>query len=1160
MPATYSELDVKLPIILLPVRLETRYFATGAQQLELRVRIFPSPAHVTADKPGIDQIENDEAIAYWTIRKKSGDNSLDTVAAWQRVVGLFGSPRAQWLRRTLEPTVSADGSLAFPQIQIAPSAATAPLLNATATALPTRFFIAGFIGNRRAFLSPGATIPDSVSAGLHDDPAAIEWQSDFSAAEAIGLGIRIAVSPSIAPALTRLLVYGVREGSAAATSAPALQELLGRHVRTQGAALLQPGTATNNTPDQRAPTAPEAPDVTPPVLSDGDRVAKAMGVDSSLFAGVGGSTHTSELLARAMHTAVWPAAPEYFLEQAMSPLFSSTGLSRARGLFSSYVRPLGPYPTLLLGSQPFGVLPVTSTARWKTAADTEDPLLNGLRTLLPQWLAAAAKAPRLGATTDPGADLINVLSQSPVSRRWVGRSVESSLIAGRSFDGDPTRYQMIIDLARQRRVAAELGPLGLTGMPLALDFVFENSTFNLRAPLVAPPGSDRNAPLSANYIQAILTANVEALKSESFPSATPRTILYILLRHATLLELAKAASHVLNKDILRDTAFLESTTDTAWSRLTTPVAALGNRSLSDAIDSGTVPTTPALQLLNLHREALKTLASASVSDLEHLTAGAVDCASHRLDAWITAHATERLAAMRNSTPAGMHLGAWACIDAPPFSAKLAQDGAPPDVDPGSQGYILAPRLEQSKAAAVLRSVYLARHGQQSQASLAIDLSSDRVRLAKTLIAEIQGGASLSAALGARIERLAIESGLGPQVASFRDSFPLDSGEGRKRIDGLALAHAWHGAPIAALFAPLAKGLDELLDALGDLLLAESVQLYASGNPKRAQVALNAIETGTSFPDSFEILRTEPLSSSTSWRIVIPSAFDQLDAWITSLIGDPALLVAEVTPPSGTLTHIALSSLNVTPSQLLDFVQDGPEAPALRTRFISVPNSTVAFTQPLQLALTAAWAISLLTRSSRALHPDDLGVIGTSTPATPLPEFSKASQIKTWLHDLARFRPSLNGLDVLDFVARSRGSSLDLRFLSAGQGLNIISIGPPPATAQQGTLLDGWNETTPSTNATAGLAMHYEAPRSRAPQSILIAVPPDPTAGWSSDALEACLLETMDLALIRMVRPSDVHGDFLPGLYFADNLQADTVATNFYPIAWVTQTKISEVNS
>ena len=102
MAAPYTELDAALPIVMLPVRVETRWFAVNADLVELRVRIFPSRLHTYVDRPGIDPIERDEAIAYWRIRRADGDDALTTEAAWNRLVQLFGEVRAQYLRRLLD--------------------------------------------------------------------------------------------------------------------------------------------------------------------------------------------------------------------------------------------------------------------------------------------------------------------------------------------------------------------------------------------------------------------------------------------------------------------------------------------------------------------------------------------------------------------------------------------------------------------------------------------------------------------------------------------------------------------------------------------------------------------------------------------------------------------------------------------------------------------------------------------------------------------------------------------------------------------------------------------------------------------------------------------------------------------------------------------------
>ena len=103
-----------------------------------------------------------------------------------------------------------------------------------------------------------------------------------------------------------------------------------------------------------------------------------------------------------------------------------------------------------------------------------------------------------------------------------------------------------------------------------------------------------------------------------------------------------------------------------------------------------------------------------------LAGGVLDLASHRLDAWVSAHghAPARHAAHARR-PLGVRLGGYGVLeDVRPATAAQA----------ASHGYIHAPSLGQAATAAVLRSGHLA-HAGGPDAPLALDLSSRRVRLA-----------------------------------------------------------------------------------------------------------------------------------------------------------------------------------------------------------------------------------------------------------------------------------------------------------------------------------------------------------------------------------------------------------------------------------------------
>jgi hypothetical protein len=89
---------------------------------------------------------------------------------------------------------------------------------------------------------------------------------------------------------------------------------------------------------------------------------------------------------------------------------------------------------------------------------------------------------------------------------------------------------------------------------------------------------------------------------------------------------------------------------------------------------------------------------------------------------------------------------------------------------------------------------------------------------------------------------------------MRDDMPLVDGSGRRRLDGLQAAAGWaSGGPTGVGDVP--ARLNAMIDAIGDLLLAESVHHQAAGNPARAQPALTALDSGVTMPSTFDVVST-----------------------------------------------------------------------------------------------------------------------------------------------------------------------------------------------------------------------------------------------------------------------------------------------------------------
>ena len=111
----------------------------------------------------------------------------------------------------------------------------------------------------------------------------------------------------------------------------------------------------------------------------------------------------------------------------------------------------------------------------------------------------------------------------------------------------------------------------------------------------------------------------------------------------------------------------------------------------------------------------------------------------------------------------------------------------------------------------------------------------------------------------------------------------------------------------------------------------------------------------------------------------------------------------------------------------------------------------------------------------------------------------------------------------------------------------LAIGDPSMrTPLAGLLLDEWLDRIPATTTTTGVSFHYDEPKARAPQAMLLAVCPDTRQNWDLGLVQTILEETLQLAKIRAVDLNSIQevGQILPGLYFPFNLQAATVSTQF----------------
>src|SRR5262245_15561214 len=83
-----------LPLVLLPVRLETRFFTLANGTTELRVRVFPDKIHLDSHEPELTADEQTWGKHYWEQNWRAGSSTTAKTEAWRQIADRFGARRA----------------------------------------------------------------------------------------------------------------------------------------------------------------------------------------------------------------------------------------------------------------------------------------------------------------------------------------------------------------------------------------------------------------------------------------------------------------------------------------------------------------------------------------------------------------------------------------------------------------------------------------------------------------------------------------------------------------------------------------------------------------------------------------------------------------------------------------------------------------------------------------------------------------------------------------------------------------------------------------------------------------------------------------------------------------------------------------------------------
>lgn len=976
-PLPFGLLDSSVPLALLPVRLETR--SDPNQPNVLRVRIYPDDIFVEDHEEGLTDRELLAGQTYWRTIHAAGSSPGDAVEhdAWVSLARDHGPRRALWIREQLRPVAQPNQDITFPTVHRKPSSWSEP---ARARCLPDRF-VAIVVTPIGTVAHAGKPVPDTVRLGIDPQndnlspgqgssigakiglPADLHWLVDFEKATEIGLGIEVD-TPAPVSAISEVIVLGVSPTLGREDARERLETLLGGHRHLNGVALLQRGTPTNNTMFESSGWSsyvdphegPPAAGLSPSDASNGSRIARALGIRPSRLDGIAGWGDNEEGHTRAMCEVLWPATWGHYLESLGRPGLdprTKTGEELIRavyGHFTGYVRGGGPLPTLLVGRQPYGLLPVTVTAKWKPNSQASDDvgeippkIVSFLQSLEPFWSAATRNVPH----GFPGA-----LTVQPHSRHVEARTIFGWSPAIAAYLDPNTKTPASQVIANW----ALLAETGLFSKPPGYAFQAKS-----------PEATRVWLPMSSDSDSTLLDKT-----SQELVAAEPDTVLGVLVQQG--LQRLEVGS-------------------TPWSTtLTAPD--IDGVSLDTGFYFNTKPPRITFAFIDEPRasfdDARRTLAQLPTEERTRLTGETLDCCSHRYDAWITSIATRRLDQLRAAQPTGVQLGAWGYVSA--ARTKEAPNRA-------EGGFFLTPSAHHAATTAVLASAYQAHnHGDPDPtAPFNLDLSAPRVRVALELLDGVRAGIPLGTQLGHRLEAslhekaetdgsdlekyiwpLRREAPSRPPINTPNGGVPapgsIDPSFSWQPCDGAEIVRVMRDTTRKVAFlkkvipdpildpdlgpgaAAKAKAsvdadrvtlgdligqIDRDVDAVTDALFAEAVHQMVAGNHDKAGAVLDTIENGAPPPDDLEFIRTPTTGASIHQRFVLllPNEFaghagweaaaapartpralaaPKLDAWVGHQLGDPRSVTCR--RKGDPLKTVSLHRLGIGP---LDLVFDTP---------------------------------------------------------------------------------------------------------------------------------------------------------------------------------------------------------------------------------------------
>lgn len=502
-----------------------------------------------------------------------------------------------------------------------------------------------------------------------------------------------------------------------------------------------------------------------------------------------------------------------------------------------------------------------------------------------------------------------------------------------------------------------------------------------------------------NYIEWLIdaanTSHESLRKQQGFlDNKIPSALLYLMLKHSLDMGYINISldlnlrAHTISPTEFRsakiDPKYLHiqqgaQQTESRWKYLyqtDTVITGNPNLTLGDYIPT-VLNTELATAYLKKQLTALEHLVDTPTARLERAFTEHIDLCTYRLDAWKNGLMNYQLAAMRfreendpnNDFQQGTYLGAYGWLEDirpenkvfedvnledPELKKHFNQPDEPQlQTDVTNGGFITAPSLNHAVTAAILRNAYMSDDHPET---FEINLSSERVRKALSLIEGVRAGQSLSALLGYYLERELHDQNASLTLVDYhihklRKAFPFSSDkmkdtktddtdaieaiEASNVVDGLALINhiketgastypfdnenilknTGLDAPSQAIKNAINEQVQNIMnlnDAIADVAMAESVHQVVLGNYDRAAATMDTYSKGN-FPPIPDVVQTprsgvnlthrfglqlkpgvDPTVSPNSMAITPRSkAEPALNSWLNSVLPNEDNVVAAV---------------------------------------------------------------------------------------------------------------------------------------------------------------------------------------------------------------------------------------------------------------------------